>query len=116
MNFDRKPIFPYPQIERAVPVLLVKPVDRVSTPVCCLYDRDIPGARPPISLGGADIGLAIPYHFYPWIYALKISLTMVAIGWVLPAYRQFVPKNIVSVDPGRSGRRIRLGGALQIGP
>ena len=39
--------------------------------------------------GGASIGLAIPYAYYPWVYTLKIALTMVAIMLVWPAYRQF---------------------------
>ncbi len=39
--------------------------------------------------GGADIGLAIPYDYYPWIYTLKIAATMIAVAWVLPAYRSF---------------------------
>jgi uncharacterized protein len=39
--------------------------------------------------GGKAIGLAIPYDFYPWIYAIKIVLTVVAILFVLPGYRGF---------------------------
>lgn len=39
--------------------------------------------------GGASIGLAISYAYYPWIYTLKIALTMVAIMLVWPGYRQF---------------------------
>jgi CAAX protease family protein len=64
----------------------------------------------PDKLGGADIGLAIPYHFYPWIYALKIGLTMVAIGWVLPAYRQFAPKiSFLSILVGLAGVFVWVG-------
>jgi CAAX prenyl protease-like protein len=39
--------------------------------------------------GGAAIGLAIPYAYYPWVYAAKISLTVAAILFVLPGYRDF---------------------------
>ena len=39
--------------------------------------------------GGEGIGLAIPYAYYPWVYTIKIALTMVAIMLVWPAYRQF---------------------------
>lgn len=39
--------------------------------------------------GGASIGLHIPYAYYPWVYTLKIALTMIAIMLVWPAYRQF---------------------------
>ena len=28
--------------------------------------------------GGASIGLAIPYMYYPWLYAAKIALTLAA--------------------------------------
>ena len=39
--------------------------------------------------GGGDIGLAIPYSFYPWLYAIKIALTAAAVVFVLPGYRGF---------------------------
>jgi hypothetical protein len=39
--------------------------------------------------GGAAIGLHIPYDYYPWVYTLKIALTLVAIMLVWPGYRQF---------------------------
>ena len=39
--------------------------------------------------GGKAIGLAIPYAFYPWLYALKIALTLAAVVFVLPGYREF---------------------------
>ena len=39
--------------------------------------------------GGSGIGLAIPYQYYPWVYTAKIALTMLAILFVLPGYRQF---------------------------
>ena len=31
----------------------------------------------------------VPYEYYPWIYTLKIALTLVAIMLVWPGYRQF---------------------------
>jgi CAAX prenyl protease-like protein len=43
----------------------------------------------PEKLGGAAIGLAIPYTWYPLIYTAKIVLTLVAMWFVLPGYRQF---------------------------
>jgi uncharacterized protein len=43
----------------------------------------------PDTLGGKSIGLAIPYLYYPVVYAIKIALTLAAIGFVLPGYRQF---------------------------
>ena len=43
----------------------------------------------PDTVGGKSIGLAIPYTYYPVVYALKISMTLAAIGFVLPGYRQF---------------------------
>ncbi len=39
--------------------------------------------------GGQAVGLAIPYAYYPWIYTVKIALTIAAIVFVLPGYRQF---------------------------
>jgi uncharacterized protein len=46
----------------------------------------------PEKLGGASIGLAIPYTYYPWVYAGKIVLTLAAIAAVWPGYRQFSPR------------------------
>jgi uncharacterized protein len=43
----------------------------------------------PESAGGASIGLAIGYAWYPAVYALKIALTAAAIWFVKPAYRAF---------------------------
>ena len=42
--------------------------------------------------GGADIGLAIAYADYPWVYTAKIVLTLAAMACVLPGYRQFPPR------------------------
>lgn len=39
--------------------------------------------------GGAAIGLAIPYAFYPLLYTLKIALTLVAVALVWPGYPPF---------------------------
>ncbi len=39
--------------------------------------------------GGQRIGLAIPYAYYPWIYTVKIALTVAAVVFVLPGYRRF---------------------------
>jgi CAAX prenyl protease-like protein len=39
--------------------------------------------------GGIAIGLAIPYAYYPWIYTVKIVLTVAAMLFVLPGYRAF---------------------------
>jgi uncharacterized protein len=39
--------------------------------------------------GGKSIGLSIPYAYYPWVYATKIALTVAAIGFVWPGYREF---------------------------
>jgi CAAX prenyl protease-like protein len=39
--------------------------------------------------GGADIGLAIPYEAYPWVYTAKIVLTVIAVAVVVPGYRPF---------------------------
>jgi uncharacterized protein len=46
-------------------------------------------AEAPEKPGGAAVGLAIPYSAYPWVYTLKIALTVAAIAFVLPAYRVF---------------------------
>ena len=43
----------------------------------------------PDAPGGKSIGLAIPYAQYPVVYTIKIALTLAAIGFVLPGYRQF---------------------------
>ena len=39
--------------------------------------------------GGEAIGLAIPYAYYPWLYAAKIVLTVAAMVFVLPGYQAF---------------------------
>jgi uncharacterized protein len=43
----------------------------------------------PETPGGAAIGLSIPYAYYPWLYAAKIGLTVAAIVFVWPGYREF---------------------------
>jgi uncharacterized protein len=39
--------------------------------------------------GGKLLGLAIPYTAYPLFYCLKIALTLAAMAFVWPGYRQF---------------------------
>jgi uncharacterized protein len=39
--------------------------------------------------GGSIVGLSIPYSQYPLVYTLKIILTIAAIIYVLPGYREF---------------------------
>lgn len=39
--------------------------------------------------GAQSLGLAIPYKYYPLVYSIKIALTLAAVGFVLPGYRQF---------------------------
>ncbi len=39
--------------------------------------------------GGGSLGLAIPYDYYPLIYAIKIALVAVGVAFVWPGYRQF---------------------------
>jgi uncharacterized protein len=39
--------------------------------------------------GGKAIGLAIPYAGYPWLYSVKIALTVAAVALVWPGYREF---------------------------
>jgi CAAX protease family protein len=43
----------------------------------------------PDAPGGKSIGLAITYNWYPMVYTVKIALTLAAIAFVLPGYRQF---------------------------
>jgi CAAX prenyl protease-like protein len=43
----------------------------------------------PKTPGGAGIGLAIPYAWYPGVYTLKILLTVAAVAAVAAGYRQF---------------------------
>ncbi len=42
--------------------------------------------------GGAAIGLHIPYAYYPWLYTVKIALSIAAVIFVLPGYREFAPR------------------------
>ena len=39
--------------------------------------------------GGASVGLNIPYEHYPLVYLAKIVLTVAAVAFVWPGYRQF---------------------------
>ena len=42
--------------------------------------------------GGQAVGLSIPYAYYPWLYAVKIVLTVAAVVFVLPGYGKFPPR------------------------
>ena len=42
----------------------------------------------PQTPGGATIGLAIPYAAYPIVYTVKVMLTLAAVLYVWPGYRQ----------------------------
>jgi len=44
-------------------------------------------------------------HSYPVAYAIKIALTLVAVGFVWPGYRQFSATGELVGDRGRPGRR-----------
>jgi hypothetical protein len=44
----------------------------------------------PEKAGGSMIGLSLPYSQYPLVYTLKIILTLAAMIFVLPGYREFV--------------------------
>ncbi len=59
----------------------------------------------PETLGGATIGLAIPYNYYPALYTLKIALTVLAIVLVWPGYGEF---------PFRIGRSAWVIGVLGV--
>jgi CAAX prenyl protease-like protein len=39
--------------------------------------------------GGRLLGLAIPYSAYPLLYTIKLALTLAAMAFALPGYRQF---------------------------
>jgi uncharacterized protein len=43
----------------------------------------------PDSPGGKMIGLSIPYAAYPWVYTLRIVVTLATMLAVLPGYREF---------------------------
>jgi hypothetical protein len=43
----------------------------------------------PQTPGGAAVGLAIPYAWYPAVYTVKILFTLAAVAVVAPGYRQF---------------------------
>lgn len=43
----------------------------------------------PTKPGGESIGLAIPYAYYLWVYAVKIALTLASVAFVWPGYRKF---------------------------
>jgi uncharacterized protein len=64
----------------------------------------------PDTPGGADIGLSITYEYYPWVYMAKIALTLVAVGFVMPGYRQFPFKvSLLSILIGAVGVVVWIG-------
>ena len=58
----------------------------------------------PETPGGEKIGLAIPYAAYPWVYAAKIALTVAAMVFVWPGYREFPLRITAGHSGGRGGR------------
>jgi CAAX prenyl protease-like protein len=64
----------------------------------------------PETPGGAAIGIAIPYEGYPVVYTLKIALTVAAIVFVWPGYRQFPPRvTLLGILVGLVGAAIWIG-------
>jgi CAAX prenyl protease-like protein len=60
--------------------------------------------------GGKVLGLTIPYSAYPLIYTAKIGLTLVAVAFVLPGYRQFRrPPGMLAVLVGAAGIVVWVG-------
>ena len=49
------------------------------------------GAEPAIHDAKPATGFAITYADYPWVYTAKIVLTLAAVIFVLPGYRQLAP-------------------------
>jgi uncharacterized protein len=54
----------------------------------------------PEKAGGGIVGLAIPYGQYPLVYSLKIALTVAAVIFVLPGYREFQREGMPQKTPG----------------
>ncbi len=60
--------------------------------------------------GGAILGLAIPYSAYPTIYTVKIALTVAAMAFVSPGYRQFRrPPGLLALLVGAVGVVVWVG-------
>lgn len=60
--------------------------------------------------GGKLLGLSLPYSAYPLIYSAKIALTLAAIGFVLPGYRQFRrPPGMLALLVGAVGIVVWIG-------
>ena len=60
--------------------------------------------------GGRVVGLSIPYAAYPLVYTLKIDLTLLALAFVLPGYRQFRrPPGMLAVLVGTVGIVVWVG-------
>ena len=67
----------------------------------------------PEQLGGRMIGLAIPYAYYPWLYAIKIALTVAAMAFVWPGYRQFPRRvTLLAIAVGLVGGPLWIGLSL----
>ncbi len=64
----------------------------------------------PDAPGGKSIGLSIPYNWYPLVYTVKVALTLAAIVFVLPGYRQFPFRiSLLAVVVGVVGSVIWIG-------
>jgi CAAX prenyl protease-like protein len=62
------------------------------------------------SSGGKMLGLSIPYSAYPLVYTVKIALTLAAIAFVLPGYRQFRQRpGVLAVIVGAVGVVVWVG-------
>jgi CAAX prenyl protease-like protein len=64
----------------------------------------------PDAPGGNLLGLAIPYSAYPLVYTAKIALTLAAMAFVFPGYRQFRrPPGLLAVLVGAAGVVVWVG-------
>ena len=62
------------------------------------------------SPGGKMLGLSIPYSAYPLVYTAKIGLTLAAMAFVLPGYREFRrPPGLLAVLIGAVGVVVWVG-------
>ena len=60
--------------------------------------------------GGEAIGLSIPYAYYPWLYAAKITLTLASAAFVWPGYRRFPLRlNLLAIVVGVVGAVLWIG-------
>jgi CAAX prenyl protease-like protein len=64
----------------------------------------------PDAPGGKLLGLAIPYSAYPLVYCAKLALTLAAMAFVLPGYREFRrPPGLLAVLVGAAGIVVWVG-------